>query len=172
MPRRCSVCAHGEVRAIDEALVAGGSLRAVGEQFGLSPSALSRHRREHIQLDLEVPGHEPAASHGQGAPTSPAIDVAQQLKAINAACLEVLTRARQEDRATTLLKAVDRIHRQIDLQAKLLRTLQSTAAEPSGYDLSKWPSLRQVVVDALRPYPEARQAVVEALGHAEARPGH
>ncbi len=43
-----------------------------------------------------------------------AIDVMQQLKAINAACLEVLTQARADGEHSILLRAVDRIARKIE----------------------------------------------------------
>jgi hypothetical protein len=91
-----------------------------------------------------------------------ALDVTQQLKAINAACLEVLRQARTDGKHSILLRAVDRIAKQIEIQAKLLgqideRTTVNVAVLP------EWHGLRQVVLNALRPYPEARQAVAEAL---------
>jgi len=48
---RCSVCDHAEADAIQQALVAGESLRTLEERFGVSRSALSRHR-QHAALQV------------------------------------------------------------------------------------------------------------------------
>jgi hypothetical protein len=42
--RACSVCLSPALRAVDDALVAGGKLIPVAKRFGLSKSALGRHR--------------------------------------------------------------------------------------------------------------------------------
>jgi len=49
MPRRCTVCAHSELAAINRALASGTPLRDVARRHGLSRSALSRHSAGHIQ---------------------------------------------------------------------------------------------------------------------------
>jgi pyrimidine operon attenuation protein/uracil phosphoribosyltransferase len=91
-----------------------------------------------------------------------AIDVMQQLRAINAACLEVLSKARAAENHSTLLRAVDRIHRQIELQARLLGEIQD-GQTVNVLVAPEWHQVRLVVVEALRPFPEARTAVSRAL---------
>ena len=91
-----------------------------------------------------------------------AIDAMQQLKAINAACLEVLRKAREAEDHSILLRAVDRIVRQIELQARLLGELQEGQTVNVAI-LPEWHGLRQRVLEALRPFPEARLAVARAL---------
>lgn len=91
-----------------------------------------------------------------------AIDVVQQLRAINAACLEVLREARSNHQPLILLRAVDRIARQIELQAKLLGQIQEGPTVNVAI-LPEWHGLRQVVLEALMPFPEARLAVANAL---------
>jgi predicted DNA-binding protein YlxM (UPF0122 family) len=49
--RVCTICAHSQRPAIDAALVAGGSFRDIAGRFGLSRSAVHRHR-EHIPAAL------------------------------------------------------------------------------------------------------------------------
>lgn len=44
---RCTVCNSPERSRIESSIELGWSLRSVGERFGVSPSALSRHRRSH-----------------------------------------------------------------------------------------------------------------------------
>jgi hypothetical protein len=52
MPRRCAVCGHPERHSIDEALVSGGPYRSVAKRFGLSDSAVYRHKTEHLPAHL------------------------------------------------------------------------------------------------------------------------
>ena len=52
MPRRCTVCDHPQRHGIDEALVSGGSYRSVAKRFGLSESAVYRHKTEHLPVHL------------------------------------------------------------------------------------------------------------------------
>jgi transposase len=52
MPRRCTVCDHPESHSIDEALVSGESYRSVAKRFGLSESAVYRHKSEHLPAHL------------------------------------------------------------------------------------------------------------------------
>jgi hypothetical protein len=52
MPRRCTVCDHPERNGIDEALVSGTPYRSVAKRFGLSESAVYRHKGEHLPAHL------------------------------------------------------------------------------------------------------------------------
>ena len=53
MDQRCSVCNHPSRAEIDRALLAGFSYRPLTAQYGLSPSALSRHTR-HLKQELAI----------------------------------------------------------------------------------------------------------------------
>jgi len=52
MARTCTVCAHPEREAIDQALVTGESLRNLALRFAISAAALHRHRHEHMPVVL------------------------------------------------------------------------------------------------------------------------
>jgi transposase-like protein len=52
MPRRCTVCDHPESHCIDETLVTGAAYRSVAKRFGLSESAVYRHKTEHLPAHL------------------------------------------------------------------------------------------------------------------------
>jgi hypothetical protein len=178
MARSCSVCAHDRRQEIDKALVTGTTHRNVAERFRLSPSAVYRHKRGHLAARLkrafeaketrqavELVQHqtqERAKEVGQ------ALDIVQQLKAINGACLEVLQKARTDGKHSLSLQAVDRIHRQIELQAKLLGELQETGPQVNVLVAPEWREIRVNVLQALTPYPEARAAVSKVLTDAGA----
>jgi hypothetical protein len=48
MPRMCSVCTHPARVTIDDGLVTGQSLRAISAEYGLSKSAVDRHKESHL----------------------------------------------------------------------------------------------------------------------------
>jgi hypothetical protein len=58
---------------------------------------------------------------------------------------------------------VDRIHRQIELQTKLLGELQESGPQVNVLVAPEWREIRVTVLQALQPYPEARAAVAEVL---------
>ena len=154
MPRTCSICGHGQRDAIDAALVGGESLRNIAERFGTSTTALHRHGGEHLPAHLAKAQEQEDVRH--------ALDVVQQLKAINAASLRVLQDARSAGQGGLALAAVDRIQRQIELQAKLLGQIDERP-QINVLVSPEWHQVRGLILAALLPYPEARGAVVERL---------
>ncbi len=154
MPRTCTICGHAERHAIEKDLVAGGSKRRIAAQYGLVESSVRRHAEAHLPVAL-VRG-EAAREEAH------ALDVLQQLRLINGAALAVLRDARAASDGDLALKAIDRILRQVELQAKLLgdldeRPVVNVLLSP------EWAQLRGQLVAALAPFPEARMAVAAVL---------
>ena len=52
MARPCSICTHPERLEIDRLLLQGTSYRDIAGRFGLSKTAISRHKESHIGTDL------------------------------------------------------------------------------------------------------------------------
>ena len=172
MPRRCTVCLHPKRTKVDKALVANRTYRSIADEYGLSEAALKRHKKTHLPARL-AKAHQAAekteatrlVNHRrelEAEDNREALDIIQQLRAVNAACLEVLKRARADGQDSTLLRAVDRIHRQIEIQARLLGQIQD-GQTVNVLVMPEWHELRQLIIDALRPYPEARADVVRVL---------
>lgn len=155
MPRTCTICTHASRPEIDRSLVSGTSLRIIAGQWSVSKSALYRHKQEHL------PGHLAKAHEEES--IGQAIDVVRQLKAINAACLEILQKSRTDGKHSISLKAVDRIHKQIELQAKLLGDLPENGPQVNVLVAPEWREVRVNVLAALSPFPEARSAVARVL---------
>jgi hypothetical protein len=80
----------------------------------------------------------------------------------------VLQQARESEKHSLSLQAVDRVHKQIELQAKLLGELQETGPQVSILIAPEWHEVRVNVLQALTPYPEARSAVARVLTDAGA----
>ena len=155
MPRICTTCTHPDRRAIDTELATGHLVnRRIASQHRLVEASVRRHAANHLPATLVAAAEAEDVAH--------AIDVLGQLRAINAATLAVLADARKRGDGDLALKAVDRVQRQIELQAKLLGELDE---RPTVNVLvaPEWLRVRAVVLDALRPHPAARQAVAASL---------
>jgi transposase len=157
MPQ-CSVCAHADRATVDKTLVAGASLRDVAGRFGLTKSSVERHQADHLPARL-VRAQEKAD-------VREAIAIVEQLKLVNAAALHVLKQAKDSRDGELMLKAADRILKQIELQAKLLGELDERPVL-NVLVAPEWLELRVVILNALRGHPDAQRDVIEAIsGHA------
>jgi transposase-like protein len=85
MPRRCTVCDHPERHSIDEALISGAPYRSVAKRFGLSESAIYRHKTEHL------PAHLLRAKEVEE--VAQADDLLDQVRTLQTHALDILERA-------------------------------------------------------------------------------
>jgi hypothetical protein len=149
---------------VDTALVRGeGAFRTIADRFGLSATALKRHKAEHLPTTMVKAQESEDVAH--------AIDVVKQLKSINGATLQILNEARQTGNSELALKAVDRVQRQVELQAKLLGELDDRP-QVNVLLAPEWLTVRTTLLAALAPYPEARAAVAQQLLALEGLNGH
>jgi hypothetical protein len=178
MGRPCVTCTHPKRYEIEKGLVEGIPYRILTEKYGPSSASLSRHRNEHLPAHLakahqseqakrltKLEDRHAARVEGN---THQALDVVQQLRAINSACLEVLQKSRDDGKHSLSLQAVDRIHRQLELQAKLLGELQETGPQVNVLVAPEWREIKVTILAALSPFPEARSAISKVLQ--DARP--
>jgi hypothetical protein len=171
MPRVCTICQHPQRSEIDRALVAGTPLRDVAERYATTATTLHRHKEHigHALADAARSGAAAEAVHAtalvrqqaarEAADARQVLDVVQQLKAINASSIAILKEARDDKKHGLALQAIDRVHRQIELQAKLLGELQQEGTTNITIN-TQWV---QVLLHALAPYPDARAAAAAAL---------
>lgn len=159
MAGRCSICQHQRREEIDTLLVSGVPYRNIVEHYHVSKPALSRHASEHIPATISQAQDARDAAH--------ALDIVQQLKLVNTAALAVLTSARASGDHALVLRATDRVLKQVELQAKLLGELGDTSvtatAEVNILVNPGWVQLRTIILQALEPYPEARRAVAAGV---------
>lgn len=154
MSRQCLVCQHTQKATIDRELAAGKSLRDLSALFRVSEDSLARHRDAHIPIAVAKAQEAEDITRG--------LDVVKQLRAINGVTMQILHEARQQRNPEVALKAVDRIQRQIELQAKLLGDLDERPVV-NVLISPEWLRLRGIIIEAISRYPEAKQAVVGAL---------
>jgi transposase-like protein len=163
VPRTCTICQHPQRAAIDQALVGGRAYRDIAGQFSVSRSALDRHRAEHLSPAVQKAQQASEAEH--------ALDITKQLRAINGVSLSILDEARRSNNPAIALKAIDRVQRQIELQAKLLGELDDRP-QVDIVLTPAWRSTRAALLAALAPFPDARVAVAEQLVALEGSNGH
>jgi hypothetical protein len=181
MPRPCSICRHSQRAAIDRELVAGTPVTRIAAEYRVSDDALARHKAAHLPAVLARARQDHERAHladlaGQVAAQEKqeqahALDVVQQLKVINQISNAILHEARQARDAHTALRAIDRVQRQIELQARLLGELDERP-QVNVLLAPEWVSIRGTVLSALAPFPEARAAVAQQLLALEGCNGH
>jgi hypothetical protein len=128
-------------------------LRNIAKRFGTSPTALYRHK-EHL------PAHLVQAK--EAAEVVSADSLLERLRSVNRETAEVLREAKRARKHELRLKALARAEKQIELEARLLGQLQdgvtvNLVASP------EWAAIRSRLLEALAPFPAARQAIAAAL---------
>jgi hypothetical protein len=154
MPRTCTVCEHPEREAIDRALVGETSNLSVSSLFGVSESAVRRHKANHLPAKLVMA--EKAAEVAQ------ADDLLQQVRDLQARTLAILEAAEHTNQHRTALSAIREARSNLELLAKLLGELDERP-QVNILISAEWLELRAVIVGALEPYSEARGAVLRAI---------
>jgi hypothetical protein len=157
--RVCTVCQHPKRAELDRALVAGEPYRHIASRFGTSTAALQRHKAEHLPVRL--------VKADEAAQAAEATDLLREVKALRGKAVAILLRAEREGDLKTALAGVREARGCLELLAEVegqldRRPTVNVTASP------EWVTLRTALLGALRPFPDARQAVVERLGSLDA----
>jgi hypothetical protein len=153
MPR-CTICSHAEREAIEQALLAGQPFRAVAVCFGTSATALFRHKQDHLPVALLSAQGAAEIAHGD--------NLLEQVRTLQSKTHAILARAEAAGQLTVALQAVREARGCLELLAKLLGEL-SQGTTVNILLAPEWQRLRSTIIVALAPFPEARQAVLQAL---------
>ena len=112
MPRTCTVCAHPELQAIDQALVASEPFRHIAARFDTSTGSLQRHRSDHLPVSL-VKAHDAGeVAHGD--------DLLDQVRGLQGKALAILVKAEAAGDLRVALGAIREAGGCLELLAKLL----------------------------------------------------
>jgi hypothetical protein len=155
MSRVCTVCAHAEREAIDKLLVAGEGLRDIAGRYGLSKSALERHKANHLPASL--------AQAKEAAEVAQADDLLGQLRKLQRITLGLLSKAYSAGDLRTAVAAVGQARGNLELLGKLLGQLDERAQVNVLVASPEWLALRARILTVLENYPEARLALAAAL---------
>jgi hypothetical protein len=116
MPRTCSICKHKQLEEINQAIVAGQSLRNISQQFSVNYSAVNRHKKNCLPASLVKSKKAEEVAHAD--------DLIGQLITLNRETMLIFGIAKKSKDFELALKAISRAEKQLELQAKLLGELQ------------------------------------------------
>jgi hypothetical protein len=150
----CATCSHAEREAIDRALAAGNpSLRQLAARYGISTSALHRHRSKHL------PGALVEVAPAEGADSALA-----RLEVLIPRVEKTLRRAERDGKATQVVTAARELRQCLELVARLRGELRpDPAVQVNVLTSADWVGLRGVILTALDPHPAARIAIADAI---------
>ena len=158
MARPCTVCGHPQRAEIDRLLLTGNvKVQTIATEFGVHWRALYRHKAHLVQTLGLAP---------QAPTVADADSLLAQLTDLQERTLAILTNAEHGDDKALALKAITEARRNLELLGKLAGELQ-TQPTVNVVFTQEWIQVRAVVLQALAPYADARQAVAEALRELE-----
>jgi hypothetical protein len=158
MAQTCTICTHARRVDINRSLVDGSPVRELAKRFGVSKSALQRHKDDH--LSKVILGNAEARKKLEGLSV---VERAEQLYEQTQGILEAATAANEPGLA---LKAIQRLERQLELVGRLLGEIRDIGPTVNVLIAPEWLALRSAVIGALDEYPEARGAVLRGLQEA------
>jgi hypothetical protein len=154
VPRACSICSHEHRDAMEDAFIAGQAKRRIASQHGVSERAVRYHMREHLPALLAL-----ARDAERAARADTLLDRMEALQSQTLAILDA-----PEDQRTALA-AIAQARRNLELIGEIAKELDRTPT--INLELTvEWQEVKAVLVNTLASYPEAQQAVFNALEEA------
>ena len=159
MGRVCTICSHEQRFAIEELLATRQSTyRGIARKYGVSEDAVSRHvKAGHVSQLLAL-----AADAERAAQADTLLD---RIEALHSRTMTILEAVEGTDEHGTALAAIREARRNLELVGEVTRELNR--AGTINLELTvEWQEVKAVLVNTLASYPEARQAVFDALEEA------
>ncbi len=159
MGRVCTICSHEQRFAIEELLATRQSTyRGLTRKYGVSEDAVSRHvKAGHVSQLLAL-----AADAERAARADSLLD---RIEGLHSRTLAILEAVEGTDEHGTALAAIREARRNLELIGEVTRELDR--AGTINLELTvEWQEVKAVLVNTLASYPEAQQAVFDALEEA------
>jgi len=154
VPRTCSICSHEHRDAMEDAFIAGQAKRRIASQHGVTERAVRYHMREHLPALLALARDAERAARADS--------LLDRMEALQSQTLAILD-APEDQR--TALAAIAQARRNLELIGEVTRELDR--AGTINLELTvEWQEVKAVLVNSLASYPEAQQAVFNALEEA------
>jgi transposase-like protein len=157
--RVCTICSHEQRFAIEELLATRQSTyRGIARKYGVSEDAVSRHvKAGHVSQLLAL-----AADAERAARADSLLD---RIEDLHSRTLVILEAVEGTDEHGTALAAIREARRNLELIGEVTRELDR--AGTINLELTvEWQEVKAVLVNTLASYPEAQQAVFNALEEA------
>ena len=162
MPPSCTVCRHPNLAEIEAEIAKKTPLSVIAREYASGPDNLRRHRDKCMKEKMAL-----VKVNAEKELETSCLPVIQQLRMLQESTLEILRGAKDEHIS---LKAASEVRKNLELMARLTGEISTNGVTVGvGINLTletspEWADVQRRMVEALDPYPEARAAVVAALG--------
>ena len=169
---KCTICEHRERAAIDLGLARGVSVAALSQRYGVGTDALYRHSKNHLppQLRAKLIAGPAIALDLDKLRETESQSLLANLVAVRQRLFASLDAAEEHGDSHMVGRVVGQIHRNLELTGKLLGDLAVGTTNVTNVLVSPmYVEMRVGLVNALAPFPEAREAVAAVLQQIEGR---
>lgn len=158
MPRPCTACVHDQRAEIDAALVSGTSLRKIAERFGVSSTALHRHR-DHVSAAVVAVAAERDRDQAR--------TLLDRVEDLEVHARRILEAAEEAGNVHQQLGALRELRGIVELLGKATGELRDVAPLTVNlFTTSDWVDVRALVLEAVPV--EARPVFADRLRRLEA----
>jgi len=154
MTRTCTICSHTDRDAIEDAFIAGTPKRRIASHYGISERAVRYHLREHLPSLLALARDAERASRADS--------LLDRIEALQARTEAALEKAEEQENPFATFRGIAEMRKNFELIGELRRELNRTPTLNLSLN-PEYIEIRTLIVQALGPYPDARDAVVRAL---------
>jgi hypothetical protein len=155
----CAVCAHPRLDTINAELATDAiTVTGAAARYSLDRSAVWRHRARHLPLALL------AAEDARR--VASATMILEEVETIRRFARSVMASTVRTD-PNTALRAMDKQLAALALLAKVAGLMADVNVTVSLAKTPEWLTMRDRIVAAVAPWPDARRAVIEAVRHLE-----
>jgi hypothetical protein len=139
---------------MEDAFIAGQAKRRIASQHGVTERAVRYHMREHLPALLALARDAERAARAD--------TLLDRIEALHSRTMAILEAVEGRDEHGTALAAIREARRNLELVGEVTRELDR--AGTINLELSvEWQEVKAVLVNTLASYPEAQQAVFNAL---------
>lgn len=174
MATPCTICTHPEREVIDAIVArvdtgAAGSYSALARRYKVSRDALKRHRDNHLAIiDVDA---LPAPTGLDLAPVTvdpeQADDMVWRARQMQARVQAIMVAAEEAGKASLALTASKELRGWLQLESAVIGALKKPRQNiriDSMVVHQEMQQAQRAIIAALAPYPEAKEAVLKALG--------
>jgi hypothetical protein len=157
----CTICVDPEAYKINEALMRGASCPQVASRYGVSVHALRRHRANHLRVFLYE-----AREAREEEQRELGLTFLDQLQDLHDQTLAILGQAERQGNIRGMLAAVREARRSLEFLGKMTAQVPSAPAAAPQVNILvvlQKVEVRNAVLAALEPFPDARAALAACL---------